>query len=75
MKKLLSLAFIITFSIPFLLYQLTAFITKTTYTDIFSEFEIILFLLGFTITNAITIFCTIYVLKRMSLIKSELEGR
>lgn len=58
MKKYISLWLILTLLIPVILFQITSIISKTTFSDVFNEFEIILVLIGFSVTISTMITCT-----------------
>ena len=62
MKKYITLWISATIVVSLLLFLIPTLISKTEFTNIFAEFEIILMLLGFSTTISTMITCT-YIIK------------
>lgn len=55
--------------IGFLLYGVTSLITKTTFNNVFQEFEILVMLIGFTTLLSTIIICTKIIIDKISKLK------
>lgn len=70
MIKYLSIWIVSTFLTSFILFQLASSISGTTFTNVFSEFEILLVLIGFSFTISTILTCTIFLYDKFQLIKT-----
>ena len=61
MKKYIISWTIISITVVFLLFGITSLITNTTFNNVFSEFEIILILIGFSTLISTMVVCTNFI--------------
>ena len=65
MTKYISLWVVLTGVIGVVLFNTVSFISRTSFVDIFSEFEIMLILIGFSSVLSTLIVCTTLILDKM----------
>lgn len=70
MKKYIIQFVSIAIIIGVLIYYITSLITKTTFNNIFGEFEIILILIGFSIMISTTVVCTKIIVDKINKLRN-----
>lgn len=70
MKKYIIQFISIAIIIGVLIYYVTSLITKTTFNNIFGEFEIILILIGFSIMISTTVVCTKIIVDKINKLRN-----
>lgn len=69
MKKYIIQWTLISVIAGFLLYGITSLITKTTFNNVFQEFEILLILIGFSMLLSTIVICTKIIVDKISKLK------